>query len=135
MPNSIQSLNINPSLGLPVYRQVMEGIQNMVAAGVLKAGDRLPSVRDLASQLRINPSSVVKVYKSLQRTGLITLDQGRGTFISGQTKAHDLGKRSLLAQEIEKVVAKGRQYGLSDQEIKQMVAATLDLPRSTREKR
>lgn len=126
MPNSIQSLRINPSLGLPVYRQVMEGIQNMAAAGVLKAGDRLPSVRELASQLRINPSSVVKVYKSLQRTGLITLDQGRGTFISGQAKAHEAGKRSLLAQEIGKVVERGRQYGMSDKEIREMVSEALD---------
>mgnify|MGYP001765356107 CR=1 FL=1 len=67
--------------GLPIYVQIMEQIRKMVATGELKQGDQLPTVRQLATDLRINWNTVARAYKLLDEVGLISTQQGRGTYI------------------------------------------------------
>lgn len=67
--------------GLPIYIQIMEQIRKMVAGGELQAGDQLPTVRQLATDLRINWNTVARAYKLLDEAGLISTQQGRGTYI------------------------------------------------------
>jgi GntR family transcriptional regulator len=74
-------LPIDPSSGLPVYRQIMEQVQRMIVAGRLPAGERLPSVRDLAATLGINPLTVGKAYGELERGGAIEMRRGLGMFV------------------------------------------------------
>jgi GntR family transcriptional regulator len=67
--------------GLPIYIQIMEQIRKMVASGELQQGDQLPTVRQLATDLRINWNTVARAYKMLDEAGLISTQQGRGTYI------------------------------------------------------
>ncbi|HEX4403915.1 MAG TPA: GntR family transcriptional regulator [Polyangia bacterium] len=73
-------LPIDPSSGLPVYRQIMEQVRRMVVAGRLAAGEKLPSVRDLAVTLGINPLTVGKAYGELERLGVVEMRRGLGVF-------------------------------------------------------
>lgn len=75
-------LQINPSSGVPVYRQIMDQVRYYVAAGQLKPGDQLPSIRELAASLRVNPTTIVKAYSELQHGGDIDMQHGKGAFIA-----------------------------------------------------
>ena len=75
-------LKIDTTSGKPVYQQLMDQIKFAVAAGRLAAGDRLPTVRDVAVQVRVNRNTVARVYAELEREGLLYTRAGQGTFVS-----------------------------------------------------
>ena len=112
-------LQLNPTLGVPIYRQVMDGIKQMIAAGVLQPGDRLPSIRELASELRINPSSAVKAYGELQHEGVIVLDHGRGTFVSEGHRVRHKTQQELLTQAVTALLTHTRMMGLADEDVRE----------------
>jgi GntR family transcriptional regulator len=70
--------------GVPVYRQIIDQVRGGIAAGALSVGDQLPTVRQLAVDLSINPNTVVRAYRELELGGLLETHQGTGTFISAQ---------------------------------------------------
>jgi len=72
---------IDPHSGIPVYRQMMNQVKYYVAAGVLKTGDQLPSIRELARAVAVNPTTVVKAYNELHHEGVIEMKHGKGVFI------------------------------------------------------
>jgi GntR family transcriptional regulator len=74
-------IRIENSSAVPVYRQIMDQVRYQIAGGVLRPGDRLPSVRDLARQLPANQNTVLKAYDLLAREGLVERRQGDGTFV------------------------------------------------------
>ncbi|MSU34052.1 MAG: GntR family transcriptional regulator [Pedosphaera sp.] len=75
-------LQIDPRSGVPVYRQMMDQMKYYVAGGTLRPGDQLPSIRELALALSVNPTTVVKAYTELERDGVITMKHGRGAFVA-----------------------------------------------------
>jgi len=75
-------LQIDPHSGVPVYRQVMDQVKYYAASGALKAGDQLPSIRECARALSVNPTTVVKAYTELQHEGVIEMVQGKGAFVA-----------------------------------------------------
>jgi len=82
----------------PIYTQIVNQIQQMVAEGKLKVGDQLPTVRHLATELRVNFNTVARAYRILDEAGLISTQQGRGTFVWEQpdeTKVYQLRRQSL----------------------------------------
>jgi GntR family transcriptional regulator len=115
-------LHVNPSTGLPIYLQIQAQVKNAVAAGALRAGDALPSVRKLASDLRINPNTVARAYLELERESVITAVPGGGTFVAdglpGLLKAERVRRFRPLARQ---VAVEGRQLRLSRDEIVQLV--------------
>jgi GntR family transcriptional regulator len=70
--------------GVPVYRQIIDQVRGGIASGALAAGDQLPTVRQLAVDLEVNPNTVVRAYRELEFGGLLETHQGTGTFISAQ---------------------------------------------------
>jgi GntR family transcriptional regulator len=86
--------------GVPVYRQVVDQVRGAVAAGSLAAGDQLPTVRQLAVDLEINPNTVVRAYRELEYDGLLETHQGTGTFISGQKFRRPAGERQRQLEQI-----------------------------------
>jgi GntR family transcriptional regulator len=76
--------DINPSEAAPIWRQIEEGMRRMITLGTLSAGDAVPSVRDLAQQLRVNPNTVARAYQRLTDAGVFAVRRGEGTFVSEQ---------------------------------------------------
>jgi len=94
-------LHIDPSSGTPIYRQIGDQIRQAVASGVLRAGDKLPSVRDLAVELAVNPNTIAKAYQELEREGVIETPRGKGSFIADRD--HLVSEEERLRQFTEAV--------------------------------
>ena len=117
MDDGMIPLRLSPSAGTPLYRQIMDGICDMVASGVLSPGAKLPSIRELSTALRINPSSAVKAYSELRHAGVIEQKQGRGTFVSQAPSVVRTNRERLLAQELKTLLARAQSWGFSKQDV------------------
>lgn len=91
-PSAFQ-FRLDPSTGVPVYRQIIDQVLGAVAAGVLSAGDQLPTVRQVAVDLAINPNTVVRAYRELELRGSLSTEQGVGTFVSQKKVKRDEADR------------------------------------------
>ena len=76
--------DINPTTAAPIWRQIEEGMRRMISLGTLVPGDTVPSVRDLAQQLRVNPNTVARAYQRLADAGVFAVRRGEGTFVADQ---------------------------------------------------
>lgn len=85
-------INIDPNSSLPIYAQLMDRVKHMIATGALKPGEQLPTVRQLGVDLRVNPNTVARVYTELAREGIISTQQGRGTYIAQKPEAAALAR-------------------------------------------
>ena len=81
----------------PIYTQIADGIREQVTAGILQSGDKLPSVRELAATLAINPNTIQRSYRQLEAEGWIVTVPGKGCFISGAREAQEQEIQRLLA--------------------------------------
>ncbi len=100
--------------GVPVYRQVIDQVRGGIASGLLAAGDQLPTVRQLAVDLAINPNTVVRAYRELELGGLLETHQGTGTFISTQKmKQADAERTRQLTQIVTDCVSRAGAAGFT----------------------
>jgi GntR family transcriptional regulator len=115
---------IDTKSALPFYLQITDQIHRAVAAGKLQPGDQLPSVRELATHLLVNPNTVAKVYRDLERDGLLAGRRGKGTFVSpSATSVADRERMRLIGDQLERVARDARAFGVTDE-------AALDLFRN-----
>jgi len=91
-----RTLRVDPSDAAPIWRQVEEGIRRLVASGALGPGKPVPSVRELAAELRINPATVAKAYQRLTEAGLLAVRRGEGTFVADAPPPLAKGERSRV---------------------------------------
>ncbi len=104
--------------GVPVYRQLMDQVLIAVASGVLAPGDQLPTVRQLAVDLSINPNTVVRAYKELEIRGFLATQQGTGTFITSQPVPRDeVQRQERQSRMVAEFVARAASDGYSVAEI------------------
>ena len=104
--------------GVPVYRQIIDQVTGGMASGVLKAGDQLPTVRQLAVDLAINPNTVVRAYSELEIRGVLDTQQGTGTFISRQKiKRDEVERQRRLNQLVSEFIARAGAMGFTVQEL------------------
>lgn len=89
----IFQFRLDPRTGVPVYRQMIDQVLLAIASGVLKAGDQLPTVRQVAVELAINPNTVLRAYRELEIRGTLTTQQGLGTYVTAQTVVEDEAQR------------------------------------------
>ena len=100
--------------GVPYYRQVIEQVKFAIARGQLAPGDQLPTVRQLAVDLSVNPNTVVRAYRQLEIEQILRTQQGSGTFVSSKRPPVDqLERRRMLDQIITDLMARGSSYGFS----------------------
>ena len=110
-------LQLNVHSGVPVYRQLMDQIRHYVAAGALAAGDALPSIRELAKSLAVNPTTIVKAYGELAHEGVIVIQHGRGAFVAASLPPWPSERRRDRLQELAlQLAVEARQMGAPDQE-------------------
>jgi len=104
--------------GVPFYRQIVEQIRYGIASKRLLPGEQIPTVRDLAVQLEINPNTVRKAYSELEILGVLDTQQGTGTFVANkEIEINDSEKERMLGQICDELVARGQQYNLTLKEI------------------
>lgn len=107
-------LQLDLHSGVPVYRQIIDQVRGGIAAGQLAQGDQLPTVRQLAVDLAINPNTVVRAYRELELGGLLETHQGTGTFISAQRlKRSDAERERQLAQIVADCVSRAGAAGFT----------------------
>lgn len=115
-------LQIDPHSGVPVYRQIMDQVRYSVASGLLQPGDRLPSIRELARLLAVNPTTIVKAYDELAHDHLIELQQGKGAFVAASAPAMgSRQRRAALARLARQLAVEARQLGADDREVLDLV--------------
>jgi GntR family transcriptional regulator len=111
-------IRIDDKSGVPFYRQIIEQIKFAIARQDLAPGDRLPTVRQLAVDLSINPNTVVRAYRELEFEGLIETQQGSGTFVGHREPAVDvLEKRRMLDQILTELLARASSFGFTLEEV------------------
>ena len=100
----------------PIYAQIIDNIRDQIAAGVLQHGDRLPSVRELAAELAINPNTIQRSYRELEMQGYIASVPGKGCFVcGGPTSAQ--AEQAPAWQALDAAVAQLRHMGVSTDEL------------------
>jgi GntR family transcriptional regulator len=117
------SLHLDFRSGLPIYTQIMNQIEQQVSGGTLKPGDQLPTVRALASDLRVNFNTVARAYRLLDEAGLISTQQGRGTYIMEKAPPEVAQKlrRETLAALARQYIGEAKRLDFTDAEISQML--------------
>ena len=128
--------HIDPNSSRPIIRQVIEQIQWQIVGGRIKPGDRLPSIRDLAKQLEVNPTTVTRIYSELAAAGVVVLRQGQGAFVAEtstrlQRSADEVQRR--MSELARTLVIEGLKQGLSKREIDEIVAEEFRQIRSKRD--
>jgi GntR family transcriptional regulator len=104
--------------GVPVYRQLIDQVMGGIAAGTLQGGDQLPTVRQVAVDLSINPNTVVRAYRELEIRGTLETQQGTGTFISHKkVKRDELERQRQLNQIVSDFVARAGAAGFTIEEL------------------
>ena len=113
--------------GIPIYRQIIRQIKYMIASGRLVAGDKLPPIRKLAEQLLVNPNTVARSYRELERDGLLVLRQGCGASVSDSASSlpsHE-SMRSL-GKRVDLLIVEAQQMGVSPEQVIELVHKRID---------
>jgi DNA-binding transcriptional regulator YhcF (GntR family) len=90
---------IDPAQNTPIWRQIEDGVRRLLALGDLGPGDAVPSVRDMAALLRVNPATVARAYQRLTEQGVLEVRRGEGTFVSGAPQAPSRAERARRLRE------------------------------------
>lgn len=118
---------LNVHSGVPVYRQLMDQIRHYVASGVLAAGAPLPSIRELARSLTVNPTTIVKTYGELEHEGVLVIRHGRGAFVAEKVPAWPPARRRERLQALASQLAvEARQMGASNEEARDALRHAFD---------
>jgi len=118
---------IDPSSGLPIYMQIVNQIKTGIAMGRLLPEEPLPSVRQLALDLSVNPNTVARAYLDLEYEGIIYKRQGAGTFVSSQgVEMSKNERRKVLSELIEKALVEGVNLGLDEPELRETFERVLE---------
>ena len=118
--------HIDPSNGLPIYEQVVRQVKFAVAAGVLKPAEMVPSVREVARELALNPNTVARAYRELQAEGVLQPVRGTGLQVAaGAAEACRRQRRDLIQQRLGQVLREARQSRLDGDELRRLVEAEL----------
>jgi GntR family transcriptional regulator len=118
--------HVRADAGEPMYLQLVRQIKHAVATGALQRGAQLPSVRQLASELVVNPNTIVRAYRELEHAGMLEGVAGRGWYVShGTSRMRDAERRRRLQEFIDQLWAEGRALGFSTEDLADIVAASL----------
>jgi GntR family transcriptional regulator len=114
---------VDPQSSVPLYEQVKDHLRLALATGALRGGEQLPTVRDLAARLLINPNTVARAYRELQAQGLLTSRQGSGTFVAeGAEAIGEEDRRRRVAEELRRVASLAHSLGLTAPEFRDLAS-------------
>jgi GntR family transcriptional regulator len=119
--------DLDPKSAVPLYEQIAVRLKAAVATGELRPTDALPSVRQLAGRLRINPATVVQAYRSLESDGFVEIRQGAGTFVRAmESEARARERQAQARRLVRRLLADSARLGLSRQDLKDAMKHQLE---------
>jgi GntR family transcriptional regulator len=110
--------------GVPPYQQIVHQVRRSIQLGLLKDGDQLPTVKEAAGHLAINPNTVLKAYKELEHAALAAARPGIGTFVTTTLNEASLAAQGALRQDLQRWLEKARRAGLDDESIEALFEDT-----------
>ena len=111
--------------GVPPYQQIVQQVRQALRMGVLTVGDQLPSVREVTAATAVNPNTVLKAYRDLEREGLVEARAGQGTFVRARPPGPPPGTHSRLGRSLARWVREARDAGLDDESMESLLRITL----------
>lgn len=116
--------HLNSRSGLSPYQQLVQQVRHALRLGLLKEGDRLPTVKEVAKQMAVNPNTVLKAYRELEHDGLVAARPGVGTFVTRTLADASLAAHGSLQKELQRWLTKARLAGLDDESIEALFVST-----------
>lgn len=115
-------MKVDFNANIPIYIQIIRKIKTKIIAGELKAGDKLPSVRDMASKFQVNPNTLQRVYQELEREGITYTQRGTGTFVKEDLFMVDRLKKETAHKIIEDFLSGMKSLGFNNEEIINLIS-------------
>jgi GntR family transcriptional regulator len=119
------SFRMDGRSGEPPYLQIVRQVRQALRMGVLNVGDQLPSVREVVAAVAINPNTVLKAYRDLEREGLVEARAGQGTFVRARPPGPPPGTHSRLGRSLARWVREAREAGLDEESMESLLRVTL----------
>ncbi|MFD4011975.1 GntR family transcriptional regulator [Streptomyces albidoflavus] len=124
MEEPVIEFHLNSRSGLSPYQQLVQQVRHALRLGLLKEGDRLPTVKDVAKQMAVNPNTVLKAYRELEHDGLVAARPGVGTFVTRTLADGTLAAQGPLRKELQRWLTKARLAGLDEESIEALFVST-----------
>src|SRR6266496_2612292 len=124
MEGLVIEFHLNSRSGVAPYLQLIHQVRHALRLGMLREGDQMPKVKDVAAGLAINPNTVLKAYRELEYEGLVAARPGIGTFVTGTLGGSSLAAHGPLRRELQRWLAKARRDGLDDESIEALMMNT-----------
>jgi GntR family transcriptional regulator len=119
------SFRVDGRSGVPPYLQIVQQVRQALRMGLLDAGDQLPTVREVVAEVAVNPNTVLKAYRDLEREGLIEARAGQGTFVLQRPAGPPPATHSRLGRSLARWVSEAREAGLDDESMESLLRVTL----------
>jgi GntR family transcriptional regulator len=114
-------IHLDPSGGVPIYLQIVGQVKYLVSAGRLRPGDELPAIRALAERLVINPNTVARAYRELERAGVVVKNGTVGTFVAGDVPVRPAAPLEKLTGLVDELLAAARAAGVGPDELCELI--------------
>jgi GntR family transcriptional regulator len=122
---AVIEFHLEPRSGVAPYLQIVQQVKEALRLGLLDVGDQLPTVRDVVADLAINPNTVAKAYRDLERDGLVVARPGRGTFVASTLASPSLEHHEMLRRQLKRWLEAAEQAGLDEESIRALISTTL----------
>jgi len=119
------SFRVDGRSGVPPYLQIVRQVRQALRMGILNVGDQLPSVREVVAAVAVNPNTVLKAYRDLEREGLVEARAGQGTFVRALPPGPPPGTHSRLGRSLARWVREAREAGLDEESMESLLRVTL----------
>ncbi|MGW2331111.1 GntR family transcriptional regulator [Streptomyces sp. NPDC001700] len=124
MEEPVIEFHLNSRSGLSPYQQLVQQVKHALRLGLLKEGDRLPTVKEVAKQMAVNPNTVLKAYRELEHEGLVAPRPGVGTFVTRTLADGTLAAHGPLRKDLQRWLTKARLAGLDEESIEALFLNT-----------
>ncbi|MFD4224743.1 GntR family transcriptional regulator [Streptomyces griseus] len=124
MEERVIEFHLNARTGLSPYQQLVQQVRHALRLGLLKEGDKLPTVKDVAKQIAVNPNTVLKAYRELEHEGLVGARPGVGTFVTRTLADGTLAAHGPLRKDLQRWLTKARLAGLDEESIEALFMNT-----------
>ena len=122
--DTVIEFHLNGRSGVAPYLQLIHQVRHALRLGLLRQGDQLPKVKDVAAGLAINPNTVLKAYRELEYEGLVAARPGIGTFVTGTLDSGSLAAHGPLRRDLQRWLVRARRAGLDDESIEALFVGT-----------